>query len=74
MIDTSNMSKLEIVKQLPQAQRIKFFASLSREAALALQHDITFIGRPKQQLPDGEWDYLLALAGRGFGGGPLFAH
>ena len=60
-------SKLEIVKSLPVSQRVKFFNSLSPEQALDLKYDITFIGRPQQQLPKGSWDTLLALAGRGFG-------
>jgi len=63
----TNLSKLEIIKKQSQEEREKFFNILTPEKSLALMHDLTFVGRPKQQLPEGDWDTLLVLAGRSFG-------
>lgn len=66
-MNRSIMSKMDMVKELPVHKRVKFFNALSPEAALALKHDITFIGRPQQQYPSGDFDTWLILSGRGWG-------
>lgn len=40
---------------------------LTEEACEQLLHDWSFLGRPKQQLPPGEWDTWMIMAGRGWG-------
>jgi len=66
---------MEIVQLLPKIKKQEFFSNLTPESALDLQHDISFIGRPKQQLPtDVYWDTLLVLAGRGFGKSFMGSH
>lgn len=48
--------------------------SLSEEELLDFTYNIEFIGRPKQQLPPGDWTTWLILAGRGFGKTFVGAH
>ena len=45
----------------------KILADLSNETCAALRYDWSFWGRPKQQLPSGDWQTWLLLSGRGFG-------
>lgn len=67
MLDTSRMSRAEIVARLPQRDREIFLMSLSPQEADALAWDWAFWGRPAQQEPPGDWSVWLAMAGRGFG-------
>lgn len=45
----------------------RFFASLSKTERLQLPYIWPFWARPKQIAPEGDWTYLLWLAGRGWG-------
>lgn len=47
--------------------RAEFLASLSDDEAKLLDHSWRFWGRPKQFEPEGDWQFWLVLAGRGFG-------
>lgn len=58
---------LQQIKKLPDAQRVAFFKSLKPEEMDALWHQWSFIGRPEQILPEGDWSFWLYLAGRGAG-------
>lgn len=53
--------------QLPPAQVKAAMAGLSEADADAIFHDWTFLARPEQLAPSGEWDGWLFLAGRGAG-------
>lgn len=47
--------------------RDAFFGSLTTADLAALEQSWEFHARPKQLPPDGDWQYWLLLAGRGFG-------
>lgn len=64
MADKSNF---ELLQAMPVDVKQEFVNNLTDNDALDLKHDITFMGRPKQQMPLGIWDTWLILAGRGFG-------
>jgi len=63
-------------EEMSEAQRLtffspdlvdEFFAALSDVELLQLPHWWEFWARPKQLAPEGDWTYLLWLAGRGWG-------
>ncbi len=72
--NTSNLSKREKLKLLPKEKQLEFVNSLTDEQLLALEYDLSFIGRPKQQIPKGDWSIWLVLCGRGFGKSFLGSH
>ena len=62
-----NKSLAEKFATLPKSEREKILNKMSPKAVKALRHDWLFWGRPKQHLPNSDWDELWAIAGRGFG-------
>lgn len=66
-IPRSNESLAELLASLPERDRLKILGGLTEAEALALEHDWRFWGRPKQQIPEGNWLFWLILAGRGYG-------
>jgi phage terminase large subunit-like protein len=44
-----------------------FIDSLSEEEQISLMYDLEWQGRPKQQLPTGDWATLIVVCGRGWG-------
>lgn len=52
---------------MSESDRSKILSTLSEADAEALEYDWSFLGRPNQQLPPGDWLTWLVLAGRGFG-------
>lgn len=74
MNDTSNMSQKEILHSLPSTEILDFLENITDEELLALEYDLGFVGRPKQQIPPGDWANWLVLAGRGFGKTFVGAH
>lgn len=71
---TEELSYLERLKLQPPEVVEQFLQSLTVDEALDLLHSIETIGRPKQQLPEGDWTTWLILAGRGFGKTFVGAH
>lgn len=61
------LSRAEILAQLPQEERDLILGKLSDEAKAALKYDWDFWARPAQLPPPGDWTTWLVLAGRGFG-------
>ncbi len=53
--------------KLPQEQQQKAISLLSEQEATALLNDWSFLARPDQLAPPGDWDHWLFLAGRGAG-------
>lgn len=53
--------------KLPHAARIRAIKALSDEECAALMYDWDFWARPEQKLPEADWSFWLALAGRGWG-------
>jgi phage terminase large subunit-like protein len=49
-----------------EAQR-QFVEDLTESEARYLEYDWKFWARPKQQFPEGNWQFWMILAGRGFG-------
>lgn len=62
-----NLSLAERFALQDPAERDALFASLADEEIEELEHDWGFWGRPKQQMPTGDWFGWLILAGRGYG-------
>jgi len=61
-------SPAETLAKLPEAQRAEFLATLTDQEAEALLHNWrSFLARPDQVMPEGDWAIWLVLAGRGFG-------
>ena len=61
-------SPAERFASLPIDERNAFLNSLSEDQAEALLYDWrSFLARPNQIEPEGDWDIWLLLAGRGFG-------
>lgn len=52
---------------LPEQERQKILSELSDEEILQLEYDWHFWARSNQLAPEGDWQYWLALAGRGWG-------
>lgn len=62
-----NKSMAELLAELPDSDKRAMLAGLTAKQLEDLQWDWKFWGRPKQQLPVGNWFTWLILAGRGFG-------
>ncbi|WP_242443483.1 terminase family protein [Sphingobium sp. LB126] len=52
---------------MPDKARERVLAGLNGAAADALAHDWTWLARPEQLAPEGDWRIWLMMAGRGFG-------
>lgn len=52
---------------MPPRERDRWLRSLTPEQAEALLYDWSFLARPNQLAPAGDWRVWLILAGRGFG-------
>lgn len=52
---------------LPEPRRKAILAQLTTAEAEALEWEWEFWARPKQRIPEGDWNTWLILAGRGFG-------
>lgn len=62
------LSPAEQLAALPEAERDAFIESLTDDEAEALLGDWrSFLARPNQIMPGGDWNNWLLLAGRGFG-------
>lgn len=63
-----SLSMLEYLTTLPETEKRAVIDNLSEEQrAEMLTLPWWFIGRPEQQLPEGNWGVWLILAGRGWG-------
>lgn len=62
-----NKSNAELIADLPAKEQQQMLHGFSKAQLNNLQWDWKFWGRPKQQLPLGNWFAWLILAGRGFG-------
>ncbi len=52
---------------LPESERQKILSDLSDDEVQQLEYDWKFWARPNQLAPEGDWQYWLLLAGRGYG-------
>lgn len=66
-LDIENMSKAEILSKMAHEEREAFYKTLTPEESELLLYDWSFWGRPKQQIPPGDWFAWLIMGGRGFG-------
>lgn len=66
-LQQSNASLIELLGQLPEQERIEYFASLTAAEALAIEYSWKANARSNQRLPPGLWVLWVILAGRGFG-------
>src|SRR6185312_2877330 len=57
----------DLLRNLPEAERLARVGALTDEQAAALLTDWDFWSREDQRLPPGDWQTWLILAGRGFG-------
>jgi phage terminase large subunit-like protein len=65
---TNDLSKYkQLLTELTSEQFEDFLASMTDVELIDFQYDLEWQGRPKQQLPEGEWSNWLILSGRGFG-------
>lgn len=62
-----NLSRAQLLAQLPEEDRKRLLDSLSKEAKAKLKYNWEFWARPDQLPPPGDWTTWLVLAGRGFG-------
>lgn len=60
-------SLVESIALLPETERQTILSDLSDEEILQLEYDWRAWARPNQLEPQGNWQYWLLLAGRGFG-------
>ena len=60
-------SEAELLAELSEKEKEKFYATLSDQEAIALEYSWEFWSRPEQRAPPGNWKSWLILAGRGFG-------
>jgi len=67
MFQHKKKSLAQVLADLPAVDRDGLLATLSGDALLALKENWTFLARPKQLPPDGNWRMWLVMAGRGFG-------
>lgn len=68
------LSKHEQFQALPLETRKQRLELITDEEALGLLYDWDWKGRPKQQVPQGNWLIWLILAGRGWGKTATGAH
>lgn len=68
------LSKHEQFQALPLEVRKQRLELISDDEALGLLYDWDWKGRPKQQVPKGDWLIWLILAGRGWGKTATGAH
>lgn len=61
------VSDFERLARLPAEARERVLAGLDGAAAQALAHDWSWLARPDQLAPSGDWQVWLMMAGRGFG-------
>ncbi|PJG49043.1 ATP-binding protein [Sphingobium sp. LB126] len=61
------LSDFERLARMPDKARERVLAGLNGAAADALAHDWTWLARPEQLAPEGDWRIWLMMAGRGFG-------
>ena len=52
---------------LPESERQKILSDISDDEVQQLEYDWKFWARPNQLAPEGDWQYWLLLAGRGYG-------
>lgn len=71
---TGKLSKLEKLQLQPDDVKKQFLDSLTPDQKLDFLYDLKVIGRPQQQIPEGSWATILALAGRGWGKTFMGAH
>lgn len=64
---TENKSRLQLLQDLPKKERDMFIAALSDQEANQIITDPEWRLRPKQMVPDGDWNVLMWMAGRNFG-------
>lgn len=71
---TGSESPLERLAALPPHEREALIAEEARKHGMSPDHlkgmllrSWRFVGRPKQQAPDGDWMFWFLLCGRGFG-------
>ena len=57
----------ELFRTLPSDEQVRRIDALTEAEAEALAYDWDWHARPKQLPPDGDWQYWLIIAGRGFG-------
>lgn len=64
-----DLSRAQVIAQLPEKERRKFYAALSDDEVRLLQWEWRhFWARPKQLMPAlGGWDTWFVMSGRGFG-------
>ena len=67
MLAQENVSLIESLASLPEAERQQILNDLSEEEADELLYDWRAWSRPNQIAPEGDWHTWLILAGRGFG-------
>ncbi|WP_319506027.1 terminase large subunit domain-containing protein [uncultured Methanolobus sp.] len=60
-------SLAESIALLPESERQKILSDLSDDEVQQLEYDWKFWARPNQLAPEGDWQYWLLLAGRGYG-------
>lgn len=65
--DTAEWSKAKILAQDPKSKAAFYAGVTTAFTAESIRTDWDFLGRPKQQWPDGDWDIWALVAGRGFG-------
>lgn len=65
MSNTFGMTLHELKQKFTPEELQAAFSQLTEKEAQALLHDWSFIGRPNQQEPPGDWFVHLILAGRG---------
>lgn len=56
-----------LLTELSDIEFKAFIESLTEAELLSFYYDLEWQGRPKQQIPPGEWSNWLILSGRGFG-------
>lgn len=61
------MLNIESLTDLPPEELQEVLDTLSPQEAVALRYKWEFWARPAQLMPPGDWNYWLALAGRGWG-------
>jgi phage terminase large subunit-like protein len=63
----SNLSPAEVWASLSPEEQAEMIGSLSDAEKAELRWNWKFWARPNQLAPDGDWNYWIVLAGRGFG-------
>ncbi|MES2393497.1 MAG: terminase family protein [Acidobacteriota bacterium] len=67
MSPDTNSSLAELIASLPESQRRQILSGLTEEQYESIAYDWRVWARANQLPPEGDWNYWLLMAGRGFG-------